>query len=204
MKYKFFQYSTYFLGAILLGSSYLIYNLTVFYNQNRPSKFDEKQLDTAISVYRFIHPSDYFEDSITPIFLVNHHMVDSTIKRLLIEKKINSLLRSTLYSLNVIDWTKNETFTYDYSTSDTLILIVNCKVLDPNNLLKNSSNKENFKLFFIPNPNEKNFEITVQNTLIFQYLIQNKPTYRNKNYLLYFTLENNKMKFDKLLININL
>ncbi len=202
MKYKFFQYTTYILGAILLGSSYLIYNLTVFYNENRPSKFNEKHLDSAISVYRFIQPTGYFNDTMVPKISFNHQKLDTTIRRLYMEKKVVKLLKETLLALNIIDGTVEEQFSYHYSGADTLILSVRCKILDYNKLLRASSSDGNFKVYLLPNPREENFELLVQNTLIFQFLVKHKPFYLDRTFDLHFTLKNNKLTTEIIKTNL--
>lgn len=191
----------FFLVSVLVVMAYALYNLTQFFYQNQPSKFDEKHLDSAISVYRYIQPTGYFEDTLIPKTSFNHQQVDSTIKRLYMEKEVIKLLKETLFALNIIDGTVEEQFSYHYSGADTLILSVYCKILDYNKLLRTSSNNDNFYVYLLPNPKEKNFELLVQNTLIFQYLVKHKPFYLDRTFDLYFTIKNNKLTTEKIKTN---
>lgn len=189
------------LAGLLIVMAIPLISLTQFYYQNKPSKFDEKHLDSAITVYRYIQPTGYFEDTIFPKTAFNHQRVDSTVRRLYMEKKVIKLLKETLQSLNIIDGTVEEQFVYHYSGKDTLILSVSSDILDYNKLLRASSNDQNFKVYLLPNPKQDNFELVVQNTLIFQYLIKHKPPYLRRTFDLYFTLKNNRLTTEKIITN---
>jgi hypothetical protein len=181
---KFFSFPVITAVILLIVSGWL---LTVVINNG----FFHKEISssTYLHFYEHINPFNYFSDTLVSSLNISIKEDHTTIDDLLELKKTNHILKSGFYSLDIVDWCKDEEVYVEYSAFNTKLLI-SFKYLDIDHLLQESLNYNNSlknKLYLMPNPEHPLFELVYQNTIIFQYLAFNKPQYIEASMILVFT-----------------
>lgn len=166
------------------------------------SDFTEKHIDSLIQFYQFCQPYKYFNDSIEPGINFESFKADSLYRQIATEKNTCKVIKNTLVSLSIIDWVIEEEFLTEIKGTE-VNMKVNYKFLDVEKLLKEAKayNENEPKIYLLPNPQHQYFELIMQNTLIFQYLIFNKPPF-NVGYIeMKFSLDKGKLKLDDINYN---
>ncbi len=184
--------------ALSLILSFLLFNKTKELNRT-VSVFTEKHIDSLILFYKFIQPYKYYEDTIVPTIDIGMFKEDSLLKQIENEKYTCRVVKTTLVSLSLIDWIKEEEFLTEIK-GDVVDLRVKYKYLDLEKLLKDSKdyNDSEPKVYLMPNPKHPYFELIMQNTVIFQYLIFNKPHFKEGYINMMFTKRKEKLRLEEL------
>lgn len=183
--------------ALSLILSFFLFRKTKELNRT-VSVFTEKHIDSLIMFYKFIQPYKYYDDTIVPTINIDMFKEDSLFKQIENEKKTCKVVKTTLASLSIIDWIKEEEFLTEIKGNN-LVLSVKYKYIDLDKLLKEAKdfNNNEPKVYLMPNPRHPYFELIMQNTVIFQYLIFNKPHF-NEGYInMIFSKSADKLKLEE-------